>query len=321
MSRLWWLLLLAVLVLLGPDVYLRFLRPATDWSEYRGDWALITGSSFGIGRAFALELAERGLNIVLHARTRGKLEAVAQEIKSLYPSTQVRIVVQDAVEAPNWDTMPALIADLNITVLINNIGGGQVGNEDAFKKMHELPWEYHDKVERFNWGAARGWTLLTLPKMVAAKRGRIIFCSSGAYLHGYQMSMYGASKGAMHSLTYLINNEYYLLGIRAEAIVIGLVSTPAVGMIEPDWLGYTVTAEHLATKALDQFGWKEVYAPSLGHALYVNTLGYYLPLSVRAKSVAESTEAMEADLRRGSAIVKQIHDSAAKQQAKEKTDL
>ncbi len=50
---------LPFIVVIGPEVYFRFVRPAADWGAYRGDWALVTGSSYGIGRAFALELARR----------------------------------------------------------------------------------------------------------------------------------------------------------------------------------------------------------------------------------------------------------------------
>jgi short-subunit dehydrogenase len=107
-------LVLLVLIVLGPDVYLRFLRPSTDWSAHRGEWALVTGSSFGIGRSFAMELAQRGMNIILHARTKGKLEEVKHEITAAFPTIQVRIIVQDAVNDPQWDSMGQQIAGLNI---------------------------------------------------------------------------------------------------------------------------------------------------------------------------------------------------------------
>jgi len=58
----------------------------------------------------------RGVNVILHARSRGKLEEVAREIRTAFPQVQVRIIVQDVVMAPNWDAMRAEIAGLNISV-------------------------------------------------------------------------------------------------------------------------------------------------------------------------------------------------------------
>lgn len=50
-----------------------------------GPWALVAGASEGLGAAFAVALAQRGLNLVLVARRQDKLNALAQEIKANYP--------------------------------------------------------------------------------------------------------------------------------------------------------------------------------------------------------------------------------------------
>ena len=61
----------------------------------RNSWALITGSSDGIGKGIALSLAKEGFNIILSARTESKLEGVKNEIKQLYPSLDVKLLVVD----------------------------------------------------------------------------------------------------------------------------------------------------------------------------------------------------------------------------------
>ncbi len=96
-------------------------------------------------------------------------------------------------------------------------------------------------------------------------------------MFAYQEGLYGVDKGAMHSFTHTINNEYYSDGIRAESLIIGLVATPGLGMPETDWHGFVIAAEHLARNALNLFGWKELYAATVGHAVY-HVLGYYLPV-------------------------------------------
>jgi len=53
-------------------------------SLYGDGWAVITGASDGLGKQYAIELAKSGFKIVLVARNRGKLEAVAQMIRDTY---------------------------------------------------------------------------------------------------------------------------------------------------------------------------------------------------------------------------------------------
>ena len=49
-----------------------------------GPWALVTGASDGIGKAFALELARSGINVALAARRRTELEMLAEELKAAH---------------------------------------------------------------------------------------------------------------------------------------------------------------------------------------------------------------------------------------------
>ena len=58
------------------DFYLVWavLRPATSFDEFRGEWALVTGASRGLGRGYAIALVRRGINVILVARTTDTLE-------------------------------------------------------------------------------------------------------------------------------------------------------------------------------------------------------------------------------------------------------
>ena len=92
-------------------------------------WALITGSSDGIGKGFAQELCRRGFNVILHGRNEQKLKAVKAELEQQWPDSQIKIIVFDAgtgfrKDPAGLEPVIASISDLKITVLINNIGGG-----------------------------------------------------------------------------------------------------------------------------------------------------------------------------------------------------
>ena len=94
--------------------------------EYEGSWAVVTGSSYGIGRDVAFELASRGLHVVVHGRSKDKLESLCSELKNMH-GVQCRVIVQDVVSDPKWQTIPDQIKDLDISVLVNNVGGGSPG--------------------------------------------------------------------------------------------------------------------------------------------------------------------------------------------------
>lgn len=60
-----------------------FLRPTKNLKHY-GSWAIITGSTGGIGKALAFEMASKGLNLVLVGRNPSKLEATSNGIREKY---------------------------------------------------------------------------------------------------------------------------------------------------------------------------------------------------------------------------------------------
>ena len=55
-----------------------------DYKDKYGEWAIVTGCTQGIGKSYAEELAQRGLNVVLISRTQSKLDKVANELKTKY---------------------------------------------------------------------------------------------------------------------------------------------------------------------------------------------------------------------------------------------
>ncbi|KAI3326298.1 hypothetical protein HD806DRAFT_520919 [Xylariaceae sp. AK1471] len=100
----------------------------TDTSGRRA-WALITGSSDGIGKCLAFELAAQGFHIVLHGRNPSKLEAVRNELQATYPDVESQILVADAsqchrVEIVDFERIRAEFANLHLTILINCAGSG-----------------------------------------------------------------------------------------------------------------------------------------------------------------------------------------------------
>ena len=91
-------------------------------------YAMITGSSDGIGRVMALQMAKYGFNLVLVSRTQEKLERVKAECLKLNPSVDVQTVAMDFSKAGITDFKNAFNGfskeggDKELRVLINNVG-------------------------------------------------------------------------------------------------------------------------------------------------------------------------------------------------------
>ena len=63
------------------SAYKSFLRPGKNLTKF-GKWAIVTGATDGIGKAYAMALAKKGMSVVLISRTEAKLKAVKEEIES-----------------------------------------------------------------------------------------------------------------------------------------------------------------------------------------------------------------------------------------------
>ena len=101
--------------------------------ELRGKVALVTGSSQGIGRGIALELARAGSDVVPTARDEGKLKAVAAEIKALGGKAAIHVADLTAETEPvNSATFVERIFG-RLDILVCNAGSARRGNFFAMK--------------------------------------------------------------------------------------------------------------------------------------------------------------------------------------------
>ena len=87
----------------------------------KGHWAVVTGASDGIGRAFCIELSRKGYNVVLLSRNKNKLDAVAQACRNNGVKTLV-IPVDFSTPPIYVDRISSEIVDLEVDVLVNNVG-------------------------------------------------------------------------------------------------------------------------------------------------------------------------------------------------------
>lgn len=183
--------------------------------DYRGKWALVTGASSGIGRAFAQELARRGAHVVLVAVDRVGLETVAAELRQAH-GTQTMVLPTDLSReaAPDEIAVAVTQAGHDVAVLINAAGFGTRG------PSHMLNLATEHAQAMVNAVAVAQLTYLFLPAMVAHREGTIVNVgsSSASFWPGPYMAMYGATKTFVLSFTKALWGEYHDSGLRITAL-------------------------------------------------------------------------------------------------------
>ena len=193
-----------------------------------GKVALVTGAGRGIGRAVAKALAGCGAHVVLAARTRKQIEAVAAEITAA--GGKATPVVADVSDEAS---VAALFDDVRrlgrLDVLVNNAGVG------LFGPLKDFAAEDFDRVVGTN---LRGTFLCcreAMRMMVPRRAGFIINISSVVGFKGYpNQAAYTASKHGVVGLTKSLAVEAQEHDIRVSVIMPGGVDTGLVGDARPD---------------------------------------------------------------------------------------
>ena len=197
-----------------------------------GKVALITGASRGIGRAIALELAERGADIAINYRT------------SLSAAEDVRNIVRDSggtcelFQGDVSDRTHArrLIGEVHdhfrhIDLLVNNAG---ITRDRSIRKMTDDDWA---EVIDTNLNSVFYCTSAVLPLMIEQKYGRIVSIASFVGQAGnFGQVNYAASKGGIIAMTKALALELAKYNITANVVAPGSTETEMVAAIPPEIL-------------------------------------------------------------------------------------
>lgn len=219
-----------------------------------GPWALVTGASSGIGRAFARRLAARGLNVVLAARRAARLEALAAELAATCGVLACPVPV-DLCRDDFLDVIRAATDGLDIGLLVNSAGYSLTG---PF-----LDADPDEMLRLFNVNG-RAPLLLTRafgPAMRARRRGGIVMVSSVvAFVGTPQWSLYAATKAFD-----LLLGEGLAAELRADGVD---VLTLAPGTTRTEFLDaaglsdrLSLSAERVVDDALGQLGRSDIVVP------------------------------------------------------------
>lgn len=201
-------------------------RPAIKPVDLNGKRVLLTGASSGIGEAAAQQFAERGATVVVVARRRDLLDALAGRITSGGGTA-----VSMPCDISDLDAVDTLVADVvhrfgGLDILINNAG------RSIRRPLGESLERWHD-VERtmvLNYYAPLRLIRGFAPGMIERRDGHIINVSTWGVLSEASplFSVYNASKAALSSVSRIAETEWGRKGVHSTTLYYPLVATPMI---------------------------------------------------------------------------------------------
>lgn len=188
--------------------------------KLEGKVALITGASAGIGRATARALAGEGAKLVLTARRRERLEALAREVEAA-GGKAVTYTGDAREEATAIAAVKAATGAFGrLDILVNNAGSGN------YKNLVDTSAAEYDELMDTNVRSTFLFTRHAVPVMLSQKSGTILMISSMAGVYGFGgEAVYCMSKFAQVGFAQALDRELRESGIKVGAICPGGVKT------------------------------------------------------------------------------------------------
>jgi 17beta-estradiol 17-dehydrogenase / very-long-chain 3-oxoacyl-CoA reductase len=282
------------------DLY--FLRDSTlprylHANDKKKCYALVTGSSDGIGLETAKALHRRGFNVILHGRSLEKLNGIAEKMNADYPSQRVVVVAADATDPSG--SVPKIVKAVEdveadggkLTVLINNVGGLGIFGISAYTALKDIPQDIILKHIVLNATFPTALTSALLPKLIASAPALVVNIGSYAGVHGLPyLTTYGPSKSFNHNFSASLSMEMKLLNADVEVmgVIVGNVKTP--GNPSEDVGGMTLAPDEMARNILDRVGCKKaVVVGNWKQCVGTSVLGWF-PDAMKEKILSKEMQ-------------------------------
>mmetsp|Transcript_4271 Transcript_4271/g.8886 ORF Transcript_4271/g.8886 Transcript_4271/m.8886 type:complete len:314 (-) Transcript_4271:287-1228(-) len=209
-------------------VYKTFLRPAKNLKKY-GKWAVVTGATDGIGKAYAFAFAKKGMSVLLISRTESKLQDVKKEIEEKHDGVEVDYLVCDysKFDKAAQDKVAKVVTGLEVGVLVNNVGVSY--RYPMF--FHELKDDEVQSLMTMNIDSTVWMTRMVLPGMLERKKGAIVNISSASAMYDLPLlAEYSGSKSFIEKFSRALNAEYKAKGVTCQCQIPFYVATKLAKM-------------------------------------------------------------------------------------------
>lgn len=222
-----------------------------------GSWALVTGASNGIGKAFAEELLERGFNVVLHGRNEAKLTGIKNEFEAAHKTRKIQILVADATDvhgdfAAIRQQMEALPGKL--TILVNNVGG--IHSRRQYQTLDQYTTE--ELINNINANATFTTLITSTLLPLLKKNGPSLILNCGSIVNTIApayIATYVGGKGYIHAWAASLKMEIQAQGYadKVEVLTVAIGNTISGGNRTQE-SGTTLTSQQCAKACLDRVG-------------------------------------------------------------------
>jgi len=252
-------------------VYRHFVRGKSlrKYGEGTGAWAIVTGSTDGIGLGFAEVLAKRGFNLVLVSRDPTKLKNTAERLQNDY-RVQTRVVSIDASNTSNntFQTILSALTGLDVSILVNNVGVNttvpttlESHSDEEIENMVKVNCMFTTKLTRY-----------MIPVLRRRQSSLILNLASLAGIFPTpMMPVYSATKAYNNALSQALAEEVREYGIDVFAVQPGFVVSPMSGFKRASM--QVCTAQRLAKDTLNQLGVSLSFSPYWFHDLMIALIG------------------------------------------------
>jgi 17beta-estradiol 17-dehydrogenase / very-long-chain 3-oxoacyl-CoA reductase len=281
------LLYLAFLVIRFVLNYVVLNKPNLSvYGAKTGAWALVTGSSDGIGKGFAEELARAGFNLVLVSRTESKLNELAQQLREQF-KVQTKVLAVDVSSASalpkTLEDIHTLVSDIPLTILVNNVGV----NTDIPVSLEEHTDEEIDRLVQVNVVFHTKITRALIPHLKKNKRSAIVDLSSitQAFPTSPLLSVYAATKAYIATLSKAVHTELASQNVDVIAVSPAFVASAMSGFKKGSIL--VTLPNQTALDSLSKLGKYLEVTPSLVHALERLVVNL-LPVSIVGPQIYKS---------------------------------
>jgi short-subunit dehydrogenase len=235
------------------------------FADRYGPWAAIFGASEGIGASFARQIAANGVNVVLVARRRDPLEALARQIQSDY-EVQARTLSLDLTQHDFLDAVAEATRDLDVGLIVWNAGatGSSAGAAHEADEFLASAFNSHVALVHLNCIGPVVACYHFAPNMKRRGSGGIVLVSSMAGMAGSALTVtYSAAKAFEQVLAEGLWSELRPHGVDALALVAGATLTPALQRanvhVDPNYPA--MPSDNVASEGLEHLADGPVWVP------------------------------------------------------------
>lgn len=222
-----------------------------EFCQKYGPWGVLTGASSGIGAIFAVELAKRGLALILIGRNLERLQQVAQQCQSF--GVETLIVTLDITHPSSLEVLKEKIGTREVGFFIHNAGLGSYG------PFIEQPLQDQLDMVQVHCVATLQFAHFFLARFLAQRRGALLIMASAAGLQPIpSMLVYSASKAFELHFGEGLYEELRGTGVDVLTIAPGFVETPffSHARVTLNRLFPYLSPEAVVYKALNNLGKK-----------------------------------------------------------------